>query len=329
MPYAVGVDIGCGMIAASVDIREDVLRDDFDGFERKILKNIEKKIPSHAHQSPRGSFEEFLAVHGWPRCISSLRDNFESTVASQFGTLGSGNHFVEISADDSGRVWFVLHSGSRGAGNQIGTHYVKLAKDRCRAERVKLESQDFAWLVEGDDTYVDYVSDMRWAQSYAFAQRQEMLDGLVSAVEEAVGRRFQLSNVVNCHHNYAEEIDDGVWLTRKGAIDASWGKLGVVPGSMGTDTYIVQGKGCAEAYFTSPHGAGRVMARGVAKRDLSLDDFKAQMELAGRTWLEDRPEAFLDEAPLAYKPIEVVIEDSRDLIDPVVRLSAFINYKGA
>ena len=327
MPYAVGVDIGCGMMALSTGLR----RGDLIGKERAILSEIEKLIPSHAHQSALASFEKFEAEYGWPLCVSEMRPNFKGTASTQFGTLGSGNHFVEISEDtnDQSRVVLVLHSGSRGVGNQIGTHYVNIAKQRCAESGERLESKDFAWLEAGTQAYEHYLHDMTWAQHYAYNQREAMMGQLIEAVRAVTGHRAGGGQRVNCHHNYAEELERDVWLTRKGAIDASRGKLGIVPGSMGTDTYIVRGKGCEEAYNTSPHGAGRLMARGVAKRELSIDEFKLQMEEAGRTWLDDRPEAFLDEAPLAYKPIEDVMADSGDLIEPVSRLSAFINYKGA
>ena len=326
MPYAVGVDIGCGMMAVLTNIQ----RSELAGTEKEILKGIERVIPSHAHERPLPQFDEFIANAGWPLCVDELRSNLKDTAATQFGTLGGGNHFVELSRDHHrDKVAMVLHSGSRGVGNQIGTHYVKIAKQECEARGVPLESKDFAWLQRGTDSYDAYLHDMMWAQNYAFWQREAMMDQFVAVIGGHVDRDFISDQRVNCHHNYAEELGPGKWLTRKGAIDASVGKLGIIPGSMGTDTYIVRGRGNAEAYNTSPHGAGRLMARGVAKQKLDVELFKLQMEEAGRTWLDDRPEALLDEAPDAYKPIEVVIRDSRELIEQVSRLSAFINYKGA
>jgi tRNA-splicing ligase RtcB len=321
MPYAVGVDIGCGMIAVETDLS----RDDFRGKEGHVLGGIRDLIPSgvgHGHAQPPADGKRFLEEHGPPPGAALTREGLTQVAVSQFGTLGSGNHFAEVCTDPDERVWFVLHSGSRGVGNQLATAHVKRAKELCE---IPIESPEFAFFRIDQPEYDAYLADMLWCQAYAFEQRESMMLRLIEAVETNVGP-VGVRQTVNCHHNYAEEVEPGLWLTRKGAIDASEGRMGVIPGSMGAATYIVRGKGNAESYNTSPHGAGRLMGRNVARKSLSLDEFKLQM--AGKTWLDRDAAKLLDEAPFAYKPIEVVIADSEGLVDPVTVLSQFINYKG-
>ena len=323
MPYAVGVDIGCGMIAVKTDLN----RTDLDGYEGRILGNIRSLIPSGvgtSHASPTEASDRFFTEYGFAPGADT--DKMRVTARIQFGTLGAGNHFVEVCDDSEGDVWFVLHSGSRGVGNQLATKHVKVAKAFAEREGIALEDKDFAWLTAGSFEYDAYLTDMLWAQRYAYHQREAMMDALIQSVEMAIGRSFDADGAINCHHNYAEEAEPGVWLTRKGAIDASPGRYGIIPGSMGAATYIVRGKGNAEAYNTSPHGAGRLLGRNVARKTLDIEAFKAEM--VGKTWLDRDAEKLLDEAPSAYKPIETVIEDSADLIETVTVLSQFINYKG-
>jgi tRNA-splicing ligase RtcB len=286
----------------------------------------------NSHARPIHQAENFFHDHGWPVAEKNVlkgKDSFRATAAIQFGTLGSGNHFVEVSVDESDRVWLVLHSGSRGAGNQLANFHVKVAQDLCAKQYIRLESKEFAYVQRDTPQYDAYVHDMLWGQEYAAAQREAMMDNLILAVELGVGLPVDSLATgvrVNCHHNYAEEIEPGLWLTRKGAINASVGMFGVVPGSMGTDTYIIAGLGNEESYCTSPHGAGRLLGRNVARKTLDVEQFREDM--AGRTWLNSYADALLDEAPSAYKPIEVVMADSVDLIRPVAKLSAVINYKG-
>jgi tRNA-splicing ligase RtcB len=330
MPYAVGVDIGCGMIAVETDLK----RDDFRGVEGMILGHIRELIPSGvgmAHKRPLPQAEKFVADHGFPKGLQET--TFEGQAADmrkkaliQFGTLGAGNHFVEICEDKRGVVWLLLHSGSRGIGNQLATGHVGVAREFCKAHRIPLENSEFAYLPTGAVEEETYIADMLWAQHYAYAQREAMMDSLMAAVERELGSDWHEVQRINCHHNYAERLPNGIWITRKGAIDASKGRLGIIPGSMGAATYIVRGKGNAEAYETSPHGAGRVLGRNQARKTLDEAAFRKQM--AGKTWLDRDARKLLDEAPSAYKPIEQVIEDSADLVDPVTVISQFINYKG-
>ena len=342
MPYAVGVDIGCGMIAVPTELTRDQLR----GREPGVLNNIRELIPSGVgtnHPKPTALAQAWFAEHGPPPGTKrgSLLENDRGAMAAQavslteqakvqFGTLGSGNHFVEVCEDAGGRVWLLLHSGSRGIGNRLATAHVKVAQEALVREGRVVESKEFAYVVEGSDEFDAYIADMLWCQEYAFAQREAMMAALIESVAREVGRAgddwCDWSQRINCHHNYAEEIESGVWLTRKGAIDAGEGKPGIIPGSMGGATYIVRGLGNAESYNTSPHGAGRLLGRHDARRKLDVEAFKAEM--AGRTWLEADAAKLIDEAPAAYKPIETVIADSADLIRPEHVLTQFVNYKG-
>jgi len=331
MPYAVGVDIGCGMIAVETDLTRDRLR----GAEGPILGHIRELIPSGvgtSHKQPLPQSHQFIQDNGFPPGLAE--DEFAAHAADlrekarvQFGTLGAGNHFVEVCTDPEGTVWLVLHSGSRGIGNQLATAHYLIAKDFCTQEGIQVEHPEMSYLpVDAPEAEV-YLQDMLWAQHYAYAQREAMMDNLMEAISLEIGPDWNEVQRINCHHNYAERIEDGnTWLTRKGAIDASKGKLGIIPGSMGASTYIVRGKGNEEAYNTSPHGAGRVLGRNQARKTLTEAEFRKQME--GKTWLDRDAKRLLDEAPSAYKPIEQVMADSADLIEPVTVLSQFINYKG-
>lgn len=334
MPYAVGVDIGCGMIAMKTHTERGALA----GLEGKILGQIRDQIPSGVgtrHDKPIPAAQDFIDEYGWAPGLDNVtvmgaamskrhasegevRDELAKKIRLQFGTLGAGNHFVEVCEDREGMVWLLLHSGSRGIGNVLATAHVKRAKAYC--EDVALEDKDFAYVYAGGGLFDEYIADMLWAQQYAYSQREAMMDRLKAVVGG------ETEEPVNCHHNYAEEIEPGLWLTRKGAINAEKGRLGIIPGSMGAETHIVMGKGCEEAYNTAPHGAGRVMARGAARRELNVDDFKKEM--GQRTWLDRDAEKLLDEAPKSYKPIAQVMEDSADLVETISVLSQFVNFKG-
>jgi tRNA-splicing ligase RtcB len=330
MPYAVGVDIGCGMIAVETDLS----RDAFHGIEGHILGHVRELIPSGvgtAHKRPLPQGERFINDNGFPAGLSEpafkgVAADMRDKARMQFGTLGAGNHFVEVCEDSRGVVWLLLHSGSRGVGNMLATVHFNTAVDFCQREGIRLEHREFSYFPSGTLEADIYLADMLWAQRYAYAQREAMMDGLMEAVSLELGSDWNEVQRINCHHNYAELVDGDTWITRKGAIDASVGKMGIIPGSMGAATYIVRGKGCAEAYDSSPHGAGRVLGRNQAKKTLTEADFLRQME--GKTWLDRDARKLLDEAPSAYKPIEQVIEDSAELIEPVTVLKQFINYKG-
>lgn len=288
MPYAVGVDIGCGMIA----VQTDLAREKFTGIEGHILGHIRELIPSGvgtSHKSPLPQAERFVAENGYPAGLDEGRfkgqaDDMRRRLRIQFGTLGAGNHFVEVCEDRDGAVWLLLHSGSRGVGNLLATGHFNEAKAFCTREGIALEHHELAYFPAETAEAQLYLRDMLWAQRYAFAQREAMMDSLMEAVARELGSDWQEVQRINCHHNYAEQIGDGTWITRKGAIDATEGKMGIIPGSMGASTYIVRGKGCAEAYNTSPHGAGRVLGRNQARKTLTEADFREQMK--GKTWLD-------------------------------------------
>ena len=342
IPYAVGVDIGCGMIATQTSLR----RSDFRGEEGRLLGAIREAIPSgvgkgHAYTTEAALMflEKFDLPPGIKNEIvmsaamvkrhtdsSQVRVELNKKLHEQFGTLGAGNHFVEICEGDDGWVWLVLHSGSRGIGNVLATAHAKLAKESCKRARVELEDADFSYFAKGSPSFDAYIADMLWCQEYAMASREAMMLELLVVVRYALGGVSISTETINCHHNYAEEIEPGVWLTRKGAINAEVGRMGIIPGSMGAATYIVSGLGCKEALNTAPHGAGRVMSRGQARREGNIEAFKIQMK--DKTWQDRDAEKLLDEAPTAYKPIRIVIEDSKELVKTRVRLTQFLSYKG-
>jgi tRNA-splicing ligase RtcB len=330
MPYAVGVDIGCGMIAVETDLR----REQFTGIEGMVLGHIRELIPSGvgtSHKRPLPQSAEFVAGNGYPagleeKTFARDADSMRQKTLMQFGTLGAGNHFVEVCEEEDGTVWFVLHSGSRGVGNMLASGHFGIAQIFCDQNRIGLEHREFSYFPSETVEAEVYLGDMLWAQRYAYAQREAMMDSLMEAVGRELGSDWNEVQRINCHHNYAEELEDGTWLTRKGAIDAGEGRMGIIPGSMGAATYIVRGRGNPEAYHTSPHGAGRILGRNQARKTLDEAAFREQM--AGKTWLNRDARKLIDEAPSAYKPIEQVIADSADLIEPVTVLSQFINYKG-
>jgi RNA-splicing ligase RtcB len=324
IPSCVGVDIGCGMAAVRLDRTAEQLPDDLGG----LLTEIESAVPAgvgRAHGTAGRDADRWLAEHR-PRSV--LRPEQEKTARTQFGTLGSGNHFVEVGLDEEERVWVVLHSGSRGIGNQLAQSHISRAKKVATHAEVAQEDPDLAYFLEGTDEFDHYVDDLLFAQSYAAANREAMLDAVLGAAGQALGPVAALERI-NCHHNYsAREHHQGrdLWVTRKGAIRAQRGDLGIIPGSMGTATYVVEGVGNEASFHSCSHGAGRRLSRGAARRQLTVESLEAAM--AGRTWLSGRAEKLLDEHPDAYKDIEAVMADQADLVTVRHRIEAVLNYKG-
>jgi len=324
IPAAVGVDIGCGMIATETTLGAADLPEDLG----RVMPLIEQRIPAglgkgHEHAN---AADERLAGLGRPRTALTARQ--EATVAAQFGTLGSGNHFVEVCLDERDRVWTVLHSGSRGIGNQLATGHIRAAKDLVRRWHISLEDPDLAYFVQGTVEFDTYIADMLWAQRYAMASRARMADALNATLFAAAGGGTEVRRI-NCHHNFTQrERHHGrdLWITRKGAIKAAAGDEGVIPGSMGTGSYIVTGLGNTASYTSCSHGAGRRMSRTAAKQRLSADSLRDAMR--GRTWNHDRADALLDEHPHAYKDIDQVMHDQRDLVTVQHTLRQVLNYKG-
>jgi tRNA-splicing ligase RtcB len=291
---------------------------------------VERSIPLSAGRYNRSLYSTQTAGRVE---VLELRDGAESAEAIapnwrlQLGSLGSGNHFIEVSLDQDDRVWLFLHSGSRGVGNKLAQRHIKVAQTLARKWFIALPDPDLAYLVEGTDEFWAYLRDLRWAQHFALLNREEMMHRVVDCVQGWIGRDVQASETVNTHHNYtARETHFGqeVWLSRKGAIDAAAGVPGLIPGSMGTRSYVVAGKGNRLALNSAPHGAGREYSRSAARKKFTRAQLDTAME--GIEWR--RTDAFLDEIPAAYKPIDVVMEDARDLVEIRYTLRQVVNVKG-
>lgn len=326
IPAAVGVDIGCGMIAVRTAMTARDLPDSLDA----TLRAIEEAIPAGwaSRRSSLSAAEAWMARDPVPH-VDLVDDKVLRKAPLQLGTLGGGNHFVEVSLDERDRVWCVLHSGSRGIGNRLATRHIGDARSVCRDERRALEDPDLAYFLAADPQFGRYVDHMLWAQRYAFANREIMMDALLGAVAATFKRRPGERERINCHHNYATmEGDAGSsrWVTRKGAIRAGVGDRGIIPGSMGADTYIVTGLGNPDSYESASHGAGRRMSRSRAKRELSVDEFRSAM--GGRAWQASKADRLVDESPMAYKDIVSVMADQADLVSVDHVLDAVLNYKG-
>jgi tRNA-splicing ligase RtcB len=322
VPAAVGVDIGCGMIAAELPFTSEALGDDLTRLHGDIASVVPAGV-GRGHDHDRA-----VGAH-YPGTPGHLTDRLAAKAVSQFGSLGSGNHFVEVCLDERDIVWVVLHSGSRGVGNELAKRHIDGAKALMARWFVALEDPDLAYLVEGTPEFDAYIADMLWAQSYALGNREAMLDAVLGRVAAWVGGDVTEVRRINCHHNYTErEHHRGhdVWLTRKGAIRAREGDRGVIPGSMGTRSYIVRGLGNPASYQSCSHGAGRRMSRGEARRTLDVDGLRERM--AGRAWNEAAARALIDEDPRAYKDIDQVMEDQRDLVTVEHTLRQVLNYKG-
>lgn len=330
IPAAVGVDLGCGMIAARTwykaeDIKDLDLAQLRDEIERAIPLspgNYNRKI-HHEHTQTRIDKLEKLARDTGTNLSHSPKWR------EQLGSLGGGNHFIELCLDETDSVWCFLHSGSRGVGNQIARKHIKIAERLCEKWFIPLESRDHAYLVEKTPEFWNYIRELTWAQTFARYNREEMMDRFINQLARLMGDNPELveSERVNCHHNYTEKTNvqgHNVWLTRKGAIDAREGKYGLIPGSMGTRSYVVLGKGNPSALFSAPHGAGRAMSRTQAKKLFTVDDLDSRMQ--GIVYRKG--EEWIDEIPDAYKPIDQVMEDSEDLVEVVHELRQVMNVKG-
>jgi tRNA-splicing ligase RtcB len=324
IPSAVGVDIGCGMIATELDVMESQLPDNLE----PLLGRIEKAIPAgvgQGHDRVARNADKWLTDHA---PASELAADKTAKVLRQFGTLGSGNHFFELCIDERGRVWVVLHSGSRGIGNMLATQHIATARRLAKDLELRLEDPDLAYFVEGTPEFGAYIGDMLWSQEYARANRDQMMDNAMREVLAFIGTGRETQRI-NCHHNFTErEVHDGVetWITRKGAIKADVDDLGVIPGSMGTRSYIVRGKGNEASWMSCSHGAGRRHSRTKTKKLYTTADLVEQMK--GKVWLSKRANALVDEIPAAYKDIDQVMADQSDLVEVLHTLHQVLNYKG-
>ncbi len=344
IPAAVGVDIGCGMAAVQTTIRADQLPDNLS----LIRDAIEEAIPVgfNAHEHDR-ALDQVLALDTGksfaPR-LRELRERFnnltlhdhlpnkskhrvEAAVWKQIGTLGGGNHFIELQIGDDGFLWLMLHSGSRNVGKSLAEVAISLARQEAEQRGDILGDKDLAWLIEGSSSFVAYVETLSWAQDYARTNRDMMLALLWRAIEPFLPANMAAKQIINCHHNYVERVVEEnrvYWLTRKGAVSAKSGELGIIPGSMGTASYIVRGKGNPDSYYSCSHGAGRRLSRNQAKKQFTVDDLIAQTQ-----GVESRKdETVLDEIPAAYKDVDAVIQAQADLIEPVVKLKQVLCVKG-
>jgi len=324
IPAAVGVDIGCGMIAAELDVTEDQLPDNLE----PLLGRIAKVIPAgvgQGHDVAARNADVWLDQH---KPATGLADKQATKVTKQFGTLGSGNHFFELCVDERSRVWVVLHSGSRGIGNQLAQMHIAKARRLAKDLQLRLEDPDLTYFLEDTPEFQAYIGDMLWAQDYARANRDQMMDNAMREVFAFIGQGRETQRI-DCHHNFTQrEVHNGteLWITRKGAIKADVGDLGVIPGSMGTRSYIVAGKGNEASWTSCSHGAGRRHSRTQAKKLFTTADLAEQMR--GKVWLDNRADALVDEIPSAYKDIDQVMADQADLVEVRHALHQVLNYKG-
>jgi tRNA-splicing ligase RtcB len=331
IPAAVGVDIGCGMMAVRTRFTETEVRD--RGQLDRLHGAISAAVPLSA-----GRYNDGLHSEHTGRLVDELEqraardgvdpDRYAANWRLQLGSLGSGNHFIEVTADEEGRIWLFLHSGSRGVGNKMAQHHIAVAQQLSRRWWIDLPDRDLAYLVEGTDEFAAYLRDLRWAQHFALLNRVEMMDRVKTVVaRHLLADDLGISEEVNCHHNYTEQETHGgkqVWLSRKGAISARRGQLGLIPGSMGTASYVVEGLGNKAALNSAPHGAGRAYSRSAARRTFSRSQLDEAM--VGIAW--GRSDAFLDEIPGAYKDVDVVMADAADLVRPLHVLHQLVNVKG-
>ncbi|NYT66430.1 RtcB family protein [Alcaligenaceae bacterium] len=328
IPAAVGVDIGCGMNAVRLSLKASDLPDSLAA----IRHQIERDVPLGAggkHKADRAPEIPKDLHHRYTHITNKHSKIFNKNADIQLGTLGSGNHFIEICLDENQDVWVMLHSGSRGAGNLIGRYFIEKAKRRMEQYFISLPDGDLAYFPEDTDDFNDYVEAVQWAQDYAFENRRAMMSAVIAAMRRHISAEFTVTEeAINCHHNYVEQethFGRNLWVTRKGAIRAQEGDLGIIPGSMGQRSYIVRGKGNPESYCSCSHGAGRKMSRTAARKTFTVADLKAQTQD-----VECRKDAaVLDEIPGAYKSIDEVMANQTDLVDVVHTLKQVLCVKGA
>ena len=329
IPAAVGLDIGCGMTLVKTSLnKNDLDEEDLNA----IRLALEEAIPVSAR-----NYNETIQTTAAPR-IAELQemavkngrgDFYETRVPnwrSQLGSLGSGNHFIELLLDHDDDVWTFLHSGSRGVGSRLAQHHINIAKKLMSRWFITLPDEDLAYLVQDTQEFGDYLKDLRWTQHFAFLNRAEMTERFLNVLRDFMGPTQELERA-DCHHNFTQwehHQGENILVTRKGAIQARKGQRGMIPGSMGTRSYLVEGKGNDDSFHTAPHGAGRRMSRSDAKQTFTMEDFDREMQ-----GIEvHRTEAFLDELPGAYKDMDTVMEQSHDLVDVVNVFHQVLNVKG-
>jgi tRNA-splicing ligase RtcB (3'-phosphate/5'-hydroxy nucleic acid ligase) len=342
MPAAVGVDIGCGMMAVRTQLTRTSLGDDL----RPLRERIERAVPlgAGAYNNEKTQATDMRVGHllelddvlrhlgaggadGGSARVSFYDGLTRTSWYLQLGSLGGGNHFIEVVLDENDDVWLFLHSGSRGIGNQIAQYHIKVAKDFCRRAYITLEDPDLAYLVEGTPEFDLYMRDMAWAMAFAYLNREEMMDRVIIALHQSTACPVEVLERVNCHHNFTQRerhMGRDLWVTRKGAISAREGELGLIPGSMGTASFVVEGKGNVLSFHSAPHGAGRAHSRAEARRRFTMDQMRDAMK--GVEYRET--EAFLDEIPAAYKDIDQVMLDAAGLVEVKHVFRQVVNVKG-
>ena len=332
IPAAVGVDIGCGMNAVRLNLKASQLPDNLaplrHAIERKVPVGFELHKQIKAKASSIIPLEKRLQpiIQKHPGLVRMLR-KFDATWQKQLGTLGGGNHFIELCLDENQDVWIMLHSGSRGLGNVIGTYFIELAKKEAQHRFGHVPDKDLSYFAEGSASFNDYVEAVEWAQNYAFENRREMMRLILEAIRPLLPPFQMTKEAINCHHNYVSRenhFGEDLLITRKGAIRAGQDELGIIPGSMGARSYIVKGKANPESFCSCSHGAGRKMSRNKAKLLFSQDDLIQQTQ-----GIECRKDAgVIDEIPSAYKDIDQVMANQSDLIEIVHTLKQILCIKG-
>ena len=337
IPAAVGVDIGCGMMACKTTLRAEDLPDNLAPLRAAIEQAVPHgSVPKHRGRDP-GSWENppQTVDQVWATLVEDfdalceLHPRLKNTNnRKHLGTLGTGNHFIEVCLDEAGAVWLMLHSGSRGVGNAIGTHFIELAKKDAERNQRNLPDKDLAYFEDGAQYFGDYVRGVSWAQRFAARNREVMMANLIATVRKVIPKHFESHvEAVNCHHNYVQQerhFGEDVFVTRKGAVSAKRGELGIIPGSMGARSYIVRGLGNPESFESCSHGAGRVMSRTKAKKMFTVAD-----QIQATAGVECRKDAdVIDEIPMAYKDIDAVMAAQKDLVEVVHTLKQVVCVKG-
>ena len=341
IPAAVGVDLGCGMMAIKTDLTASDLPDNLHALRSEIESNVPHGRTDNGGRADRGAWGDtpthvldYWATHGVEAVLGDVIERHPGMMKGHvnthrhLGTLGTGNHFIEVCLDESQNVWVMLHSGSRGIGNRIGSYFIQLAKKEMERFFINLPHKDLSYFVEGAEHFDDYTRTVHWAQDFALTNREIMMKACMDSIRKVLKRDVAAEEVaINCHHNYVEKenhFGSNVWLTRKGAIRARKGDLGIIPGSMGAKSYIVEGLGNSDSFHSCSHGAGRAMSRKEANRRFTESDLIEQT--AG---IECRKDAdVIDEIPSAYKDIDVVMDNQSDLVKIKHTLKQVLNVKG-
>ena len=337
IPAAVGVDIGCGMVAVRTTITADQLPDNMDAIRADIERSVPCGRTNNGQKGDRGAWDTIPASNAtaWN---TNLHDRFEKILdkapkigrhnaCNHLGSLGSGNHFIEVCLDEEQRLWVMLHSGSRGVGNRIGQYFITKAKEEMAARHIGVPDADLSYLEEGTQVFDDYIEAMTWGQDFAALNRKLMMERVLDVLRKHLPSFQMDAKAINCHHNYATKETHGgkdLWITRKGAVNAEKGKLGIIPTSMGTGSFIVEGLGNGDAYNSCSHGAGRTMSRNQAKKVISMEEHAEAMKgISART-----DEAVLDESPRAYKDPLAVMAAQSDLVKIKHTLKQVLCVKG-